>query len=593
MTEAYAYTPAIWPPLAGAIFVAALGYYGWRRRSVPGALAFAIASLFAALVLLAMVPEAAAVAAATKIAWYKVEVIWEIATATAITCFVLEYTYPGRWLTRRTLTLLALPPLLVLLLVLVNDSQLMWRGLEVAPDGAVVPRLTTVGAIAVAYAVGLILVNAAAVLWLFIRSPQHRWPAGLILFGMMASRGVFLLDLTHSPWAIAIDPLVVTVLLPWTMYAIALFGFHIFDPVPAARTVAIEQTREGMVVVDARGRVASLNPAAANMLSIAGVHARGKTLDELLPAFPGLSARLTDTASGPQEKAPYGQESTLHVTEISVGTGSGVRLFALDCSVLKDFRGLLIGHLLILRDVTDQRRAQAQTLEQQRRLAVLQERERLARELHDSLAQVLAFVNVQGQAVRHLLARGEITAASDQVRRLIEVAREADTDIRESILALRVALVEGGLWPALATYLDQFEQRCEIHTELRRPETLGEGAFEPLVEVQLLRIIQEALTNARKHSRARSVHVTFAAQDGRAQVTVQDDGCGFDPGEVCDDTRGRVGLRVMRERAEEIGGTLAVQSRPDEGTQVVVTLPLRTTSKLSTDEGEAHASPAS
>jgi signal transduction histidine kinase len=568
MTGAYAYTPAIWPPLAGAIFVAALGFYGWRRRSVPGALWFAIASLFAALVLLAMAPEAAAVAAATKIAWYKVQVIWEIATATAMTCFVLEYTYPGRWLTRRNLTLLALPPLLILLLVLVNDSQLMWRGLEVAPDGAVVPHLTTVGAIAVAYAVGLVLINAAAVLWLFVRSPQHRWPASLILAGMIASRGVFLLDLTNSPWAIALDPLVVTILLPWTMYAIALFGFHILDPLPAARTVAIEQMQEGMVVMDAHGRVASLNPTAASMLSTSTAHARGKTLDELLPAFPDICARLRDAASGPEGDTPYR-------TEISLGLGHDARLFALDCSVLEDFRGLPVGHLLMLRDVTEQRRAQAQTLEQQRTLAVLQERERLARELHDNLGQVLGFVNVQGQAVRHLLARGEIAEADDQVARLVEVAREADTDIRESILGLRVALTEGGLWPALESYLNQYQQRCGIQAELRRPQTLGDGAFEPQVEVQLLRIVQEALTNARKHARARSVCVAFAAQDGRVQVTVQDDGCGFDPVRIFDDSAGRVGLRVMRERAEEIGGTLAVRSAPGEGTQVILTAPLR------------------
>jgi signal transduction histidine kinase len=494
MAGAFVYTPDIWPPLAGAIFVAALGLYGWRRRSVPGALAFAIASLFGALVLLAMVPEAAAVAAATKIAWYKVQVLWQIAAATAMTCFVLEYTYPGRWLTRRNLTLLALPPLLVLFLVIIDDSKLMWRGLEVAPDGAVVPHLTTLAAIVVAYAVGLVLINAAALLWLFIRSPQHRWPAALILLGMVASRGVFLLDLTHSSWSIALDPLIVTVLLPWTMYAIALFGFHILDPLPAARTVAFQQTQEGMVVLDARGRIVSLNPAAASMLSIRRL-TRGKTLDELLPAFPDLCARLKAAASAPQGKRPY-------ATEISLGTGPDARLYALDCSVLEDFRGLLIGHLLMLRDVTERRRAQAQALEQQRTLAVIRERERLARELHDDLGQVLAFVSTQGQAVRRLLARGEIAAADEHVGRLVEVAHEADTDIRESILSLRVALAGQGLWPALATYLDQYEQRYGIRTELTRPETLGDGAFEPLVEVQLLRIIQEALTNVRKHLRS-------------------------------------------------------------------------------------------
>jgi signal transduction histidine kinase len=262
-------------------------------------------------------------------------------------------------------------------------------------------------------------------------------------------------------------------------------------------------------------------------------------------------------------------------TEISLGTGPHVRLYALNCSALEDFRGQLIGHVLLLRDVTEQRRAQAQALEQQQTLAVLRERERLARELHDSLAQVLTFVNMQGQTARRLLARGEIDAADEQVARLVEVARDADVDIRESILGLRVALDQGGLWPALESYLNQYQQRYGIRAELSRPQTLGDGAFEPLVEAQLLRIIQEALTNARKHSSARSVFVTFTTQDGRAQVAVQDDGCGFDPEEVHGDSAGHVGLRVMRERAEEIGGALAVQSAPGEGTLVAVTVPLR------------------
>jgi signal transduction histidine kinase len=588
MTGAYVYTPAIWPPLAAASFLAALGLYCWRRRSMPGALPLAASSLLAALVLLAMVPEVAAVDAATKIAWYKLQVIWQIPLATAMTCFVLEYTYPGRWLTRGNLILLSLPALLALLLIVVDDSQLMWRGLEIAPDGAVVPHLTTVSAILVAYAISLALVSAAALLWLFIRSPQHRWPAALILFGLIAARGLFLLDITHSSWASALDPLFAAILLPWTMYAIALFGFHLLDPRPAARTVAIKQMQEGLVVLDAHGRVASLNPAAASMLSIPTASARGKTLHELLPALPDLRAGLTDSgnpgaASGPQDKTPYD-------VEISLGTGPDVRLYALDLSDLKDFRGLLIGHLLMLRDVTERRRAQTQAQERERTLAVLHERERLARELHDNLGQVLAFVNTQGQVVRRLLARNEIVAADEHVARLVEVAREADTDIRESILGLRVALAEQGLWPALTTYLDQYEQRYGIHTELGGPATPGDHAFEPLVEVQLLRIVQEALTNARKHSRAHAVCVTFGSHDGWAQVMVQDDGCGFDPREVAADAAGRVGLRVMQERAEEIGGALAVQSAAGQGTQVVVTAPLAHGSgDLAGKEGDRYA----
>jgi signal transduction histidine kinase len=208
-------------------------------------------------------------------------------------------------------------------------------------------------------------------------------------------------------------------------------------------------------------------------------------------------------------------------------------------------------------------------------LAALQERGRLARELHDNLGQVFAFVNAQGQTVRRLLARGDISTADDYVARLVEVAREADTDIRESILGLRVSLGEQGLFPALAAYLERYERNYGIHTELSRPETLCDGAFEPAVEVQLLRILQEALANARKHAHARSVRVAFTVDDGRAQVSIRDDGQGLGPGQLSPGVGHGYGLRFMRERAEEVGGSLVVRSEPGQGAEVRATVPLR------------------
>jgi signal transduction histidine kinase len=100
---------------------------------------------------------------------------------------------------------------------------------------------------------------------------------------------------------------------------------------------------------------------------------------------------------------------------------------------------------------------------------------------------------------------------------------------------------------------------------------LEEDAFEPEAKAHLFRMIQEALSNARKHGRARSVKVAFEKQDSLARVVIQDDGDGFDPGAV----EGGFGLRFMRERAAELGGSVEVQSAPGEGTRVVVVLPLR------------------
>jgi signal transduction histidine kinase len=143
---------------------------------------------------------------------------------------------------------------------------------------------------------------------------------------------------------------------------------------------------------------------------------------------------------------------------------------------------------------------------------------------------------------------------------------------------------EEGFFSALDQYLQRFEQRYEIQTERIIPHDLAEEVLEPVVEVQLLRIIQEALTNVRKHAAARFVRVVFAVHANQTQIIVEDDGCGFDPsphpgpppklGEG-DREGAHFGLRIMRERAEAVGGSLQVRSAPGHGTKVIVQVPLR------------------
>jgi len=195
MAGVYAYTPDIWLPLAATVCLAAIAAYSWWRRDVPAALPLAACALFAALWGLGRTLVAAAAAPAAILAWHKFQVIWLLPAVTAGTCFALEYARPGRWLTRRRawlVALFALPPLLILLLVILNDGQLLWRRLEIAADGLVQPTFTRAGLILLAYGMGLVLVNAAALVWLFARSPQHRWPVVLILFGQSANRLLYL-----------------------------------------------------------------------------------------------------------------------------------------------------------------------------------------------------------------------------------------------------------------------------------------------------------------------------------------------------------------------------------------------------------------
>jgi hypothetical protein len=138
INHAYVYSSQIWPSLITFLILPALAAYAWSRRGVPGALPFAIGSLLAALWAGGSVMEYAAVGLADKIMWVKVQAVWQMPAITAITCFSLEYAWPGCWLTRRNLAWLALAPLLVLAMTLCNNRwHLMWSGFGF--DGAVVP----------------------------------------------------------------------------------------------------------------------------------------------------------------------------------------------------------------------------------------------------------------------------------------------------------------------------------------------------------------------------------------------------------------------------------------------------------------------
>ena len=138
MTWNYAYTPAIWPSFFTVMLLTVLAVYAWRRRNLPGALPFAIYCLLGVLFLAAKVIEFLAVDFETKIFWFNTEYPWWLPGTTALTCFVLEYAWPGRWVTRRTLALLSIVPLLALALLFTNDfHNLLFRGYEF--NGDVVP----------------------------------------------------------------------------------------------------------------------------------------------------------------------------------------------------------------------------------------------------------------------------------------------------------------------------------------------------------------------------------------------------------------------------------------------------------------------
>jgi signal transduction histidine kinase len=203
-------------------------------------------------------------------------------------------------------------------------------------------------------------------------------------------------------------------------------------------------------------------------------------------------------------------------------------------------------------------------------LAVLEERSRIAREMHDGLAQILGYLGLEMQTLEALVQQGNDERVLAELKQTRENIKVAQADVRENILSLRTTLSgEEGVLVALQEYITEFGLQTGKETELIN-EINEKLSLSPLTEVQLVRILQEALANVRKHAQAQRVIVILSLSNGCLHVTVSDDGIGFKP----DIGRRQFGLKTMHERAESVGGDLQVYSSPQQGTKVELLLPL-------------------
>ncbi|MBI5034144.1 MAG: GAF domain-containing protein [Chloroflexi bacterium] len=217
----------------------------------------------------------------------------------------------------------------------------------------------------------------------------------------------------------------------------------------------------------------------------------------------------------------------------------------------------------------------AELYEQVQSIATLKERERLSRELHDGLAQVLGYLCIRNKATANLVASNEIKRAAAHLDEMQQTLDEAYQDVRESILGLRETIShQRNLFSSLKEYTSKFGRQTGIRVNLVSDGNIQKECT-PDAEVQLLRIIQESLSNVRKHSRAKQTWIRFEQAQSSMRVTIEDDGKGFDLAAVARDTQSHFGLQTMRERAESVGGNFQVWSQLEQGTKIQVTLPCK------------------
>jgi PAS domain S-box-containing protein len=495
----------------------------------------------------------------TKIFWFKIEEICLLPVTVAGLAFALEYTGLEAWLNRRTIALIAFPTLFFIPLCFTNEAHhLIWKHIGWEGNIRYIPGVLNYAMMG--YGSLLSLVTLSILINLFIRSPLQRWPVTLIFLNMLGSRMLYFLNVAGLNPVRPFDSLDLATNFICLIYFVALFRFRLFDVVPVGRIRAIEQMRDGMLVLDAENRIADLNGAAQALIGAAKSEVIGRKAQEELSAHPDL----LELALNPS--ATHG--------EIWWDT---TRCYQVHVSPLVSRSNYGLGKLILMSDISERKRTQKQLQDQQLKLTSLKEREWLARELHDGLGQVLAAADLQVKTASECHTRGHAAGVAIYLKQLAEVIREGKAHVGDYLFGVKNWSTSELFFTGLRRYLMEYSQKTHVRTELVVPSEIEDNPLGAVVETQIQRIIQEALMNVRKHSGAGSVQVVFSRNGGQVEALIEDDGRGFEPAKLSESNG--FGLRAMRGRAESLGAGFEVKSSPGNGTQVIVKVPCQEESR--------------
>lgn len=208
--------------------------------------------------------------------------------------------------------------------------------------------------------------------------------------------------------------------------------------------------------------------------------------------------------------------------------------------------------------------------------ALLEERWLISQELHDNVAQSLAYLNMQTKLLENRLESELKKPALEEFHQIRQVIQDTYQDVRNMLIDFRTQINEDeSLEPALKKYCEDFSARTGIKTEFASDKPLP--ILELPVRTQVLRMIQESLSNARKHARAAQVNISVRNADSGLRISVEDNGDGFDLHAAQEPAQQHLGLSIMKERAAHFGGTVRISTAPGRGTVVEIDIPLHPT----------------
>lgn len=541
------------PALFLATFsLTAVALYALRRRDVPGSQSYALVLLSAALWALLVALETQTHDEAVKLSLHRLSWVGIVSVNVFSLYFLADYLHLPYQLVR-WFPLLWVVPLGAVAAVLTNDWHHAFFPSAVVVDPPGVMALTPgpMLVIAIFYTLGLGIVNAFALAAAAVRSHGRTRRQQLLLLGAALAPGPFGFAYRLGLTTLDLTPL--SFLAVAGLIAVAIYRYQLFSLLPVARDQLVRELRDGLLVLDAEGQVVSANPAWTTLFG-SEPNLAGRPAPDVFAATPAL----IQLAAG-----------TLDHVELELRSDP-LRLVEVQASSVQDDKGQVQGRLLLARNVTQRRIAEAVIADHQQSLAISAARRRFDRELKDTLTRVLRFVHGQITMASDLIARGDLAPAIALLARLETIAADVDHGIARDIAR---DIAEGDPPPtgedffqALRQYLKQFGQTSGVYVVMSLPEIPTSVSLLPIVEAQVMRIIQEALNDIRARGQARAAQILFAREGDLVQITIADDG-GFS-----EEAQTRL-LENLNERTAAVGGRVQIDRTAEGGTALRVAMP--------------------
>lgn len=556
------------PLLAATGVASSMFVYAWKRRSVPGARPLALLMASLAWWTLTYALELGSSDFAGKLAWAKLRYFGIYGTLLSWLSLALTFSGRDRWLTARRVLLLLVIPVLTLGVLATNHLHgLFWSHIQLDPAS---PALVSEHGgwfwVHFVFVYGLLLATTVLVLVESLRSAEARELAAPLMLAVIvpwAANGLHLSGIT--PWG-SLDPTPFALTLSGLGFAFALFRLGFLDIVPIAQAAVVDAMPDPMLVIDRRGRLVDLNPAAERLLGLTLVDASGRLLEELLAPWPELCRRAASLGEGK--------------SEVAFGTSPGARSYELRVAPLVSHKRFG-GRVFVWRDVTEERRL-----------------ERLREDLTHAMVHDLRGPLTSVAGTLDLFDLNTAERLTPKERELLGVARLSTNRLTALVDAiLEVSRLESGQLPVVQQALQLLplvEETLALHAPQAQtkglqlsvdvPASLPDVSADPDL---LRRVLQNLVGNGVKFTTPGGQLRISARLDheapARVVVDVTDTGRG-----IPDELRGRLfqkfaagpqsgrgtglGLAFCRLAIEAHGGRIWADSRPGEGATFRFTL---------------------